>query len=132
MKQKGYIYRQEKAYKGDLSGLRGAPGPAEYKTIVVSATIHSVGLTRRTAQFASDKLPAYLSQHQSGRKAGQSCVKVLTKAICAHGRRAGGLLKGQATIRGFTGWCILFFQKVTAMPCLVLLQVKAAQPSTWD
>ena len=44
----------------------------------------SVGLDRRTAPFASDKLPAHLeSQHQSGRKAGQSRVKVLTDMICA-------------------------------------------------
>ena len=32
---------------------------------------HSVGLNHRSAQLASDRLPAYL-ESQSGRKAGQS------------------------------------------------------------
>ena len=31
-------------------------------------------------------------------------MEVLADVICAHSRRAGGLLKGQAPIRGSTGW----------------------------
>ena len=39
----------------------------------------------------------------------QYTCQVLTDVICAHSCRAGGLLKGQATIRGSTGWCIAYF-----------------------